>query len=247
MFQLVLIYDKAAKYFSSQSSIINNLAKIKEIWGIDFEIIESSALDELTTQKVKSDIRSILPQVRGKIVSSKSHILPFSGKKNLNLKNTQILIFYRNKIPINVFPHLLGLTYYSIKDFVDIIQKYGPEDYVYIKGLLEDPLQKILSEFPSILEEGMNFVDINVELENGEIDLLVKDRVGKYAIIELETFARDISVTQVCRLGADFSEKNSYQTEVRKIIVCLDFAKNVLKACEGAGVELYKVKLEREC
>jgi len=247
MFKLVLFYNRNAEYSFHNSLLIDKMNKIRDRWNIDYESRETSDLDNIANQRIGSDIRSILPQIRGKIVSSRNHILPLSRKKNLNLKNTPILLLYKEETPVNVFPHLLGMTYYKIDDFLDTILKYGPADYIYIKGILEDPLQKILSEFPSILEEGMAFIDFNVELENGEIDLLFKDKDGKFVIVELETFAKDISVTQVCRFASDFPKKFSDEKDPRKAIVCLDFTKNILKACKGAGVELYKVRIKKEC
>ncbi len=247
MFKLVLFYDRNAEYHFHNSLLIDKMSKIRDRWNIECESKETSDLDNNANQRVRSDIRSILPQIRGKIVSSRNHILPLSGKKNLNLKNTPILLLYKEGTPVNVFPHLLGMTYYKIDDFLDTILKYGPVDHIYIKGILEDPLQKILSEFPSILEEGITFIDLNIELENGEVDLLLKDKDGKYVIVELETFARDVSVTQVCRFAVDFSKKFSDGKDPRKAIVCLDFTNNILKACEGAGVELYKVRIKKEC
>lgn len=245
MFKLALYYDEDAEYLSHKSSIVEILDKIKERWDLNYEIIKSSELDNNKTQKIKSDIRTIPPQIRGKIVSSRNYVLPLSGAKNPNLKNTPILFLYKNELPMNVFPHLLGVTYHSIDDFLDRILKYGPIDYVSTKGILEDPLQKMLSEFPSIVEEGMKFVDLNVELENGEIDLLFMDGEGMYVVLELETFAKDISLTQVCRLASEFLKKHPDLRDIRKMIVCLDFSKNILGACENAGVELYKVGIEK--
>ena len=245
MFTLVLYYDENAECFLNQPSIIQNLNKIKEKWDLNCKKIKSSELDDVMAQRVKSEIRTILPQIRGKIVSSRNYVLPLSGSKNLNLVNTPILLLYRDNMPLNVFPHLLGVAYQSIDGFLDRILKYGPTDYVSTKGILEDPLQKILSEFPSIVEEGMRFIDLNVKLENGEIDLLFKDEAGKYVIVELETFAKDISLTQVCRLASEFLKKHPRLKEIRKMIVCLDFSKNILGACKDTGVELYRVNMEK--
>ena len=245
MFKLNLYCDENAEYFVHQTSIIQILDKIKERWDLNYEIIKSSELDGNKAEKIKSEIRMIPPQIRGKIVSSRNYILPLSGSKNLNLKNTPILLLCRNDLPLNVFPHLLGMTYHSIESFLDRIFKYGPADYLSTKGILENPLQKMLSEFPSMVEEGMRFLDLNVELENGEIDLLFKDREGKYVIVELETFARDISMTQVCRLASEFLKKQPRLKGIRKMIVCFGFSKNILGACKDAGVELYKVKIDK--
>lgn len=246
MFRLILYYNDEAEYSSIEGPIIDLFEKIKNKWDLDYEIFSSSNLNKVEIQRLKSEIRSIPPQVRGKIVSSSNYILPLSGSKNLNLKNTRILLLYRDGLPINVFPHLLGMNYNSIEEFLDRILKYGPSDYVDTKGILESPIQKILSEFPSIIEDGMHFIDLNVKLENGEIDLLFQDREGNYVVIEIETFAKDVSFTQVCRLATEFSRVRDIPIKkIRKMIVCLDYLKNILKACKSAGVELYEVKLSR--
>lgn len=246
MYKLVLYFDGNTEYSSKDDSIINALKEIKKKWKIDYEVINSVDLSEDKCQKLKSEIRSIPPQVRGKIVSSGNHILPLSRQKNLNLTNTRILLFYRYDLPINVFPHLLGITYNTIEDLLIKILKYGPRDYADAKGLLENPIQKILSEFPSILEPNMQFVDLNVLLENGEIDILCKDEKENFVVIEIETIAKDIAFSQVCRLTTEFSKANDIDMDkIRMAIVCIDFSQNIIKSCKAAGVELYKLKIER--
>ena len=246
MYKLVLYFDGNAEYSSKDGSIINALKEIKKKWKLDYEVINSSDLSEDDCQKLKSEIRSIPPQVRGKIVSSGNHILPLSRQKNLNFTNTRILLFYRYDLPINVFPHLLGMAHNTIEDLLNKILKYGPKDYADAKGLLENPIQKILSEFPSILEPDLQFVDLNVLLENGEIDILCKDGKENFVVIEIETIAKDIAFSQVCRLATEFSKTNDIDMDkIRMAIVCIDFSQNIIKACKAAGVELYKVKIER--
>ncbi|WP_455276280.1 endonuclease NucS domain-containing protein [[Eubacterium] cellulosolvens] len=246
MYRLVLYFDNNAEYSSKDDPIVESLKKIKKKWNIDYDVVNSSSLSEDECQKLKTEIRSIPPQVRGKIVSSGNHILPLSRQKNLNLTNTRILLFYRYDLPINVFPHLLGMTYNTIEDHLSKILKYGPRDYADAKGLLENPIQKILSEFPSILEPNLQFIDLNVLLENGEIDILCKDDKENFVVIEIETIARDIAFSQICRLASEFSKtKDISMDKIRMAIVCIDFSQNIIKACKAAGVELYKLKIER--
>jgi len=246
MYKLVLYFDGNAEYSSKDDFIINALKEIKKKWKLDYEVINSSGLSDDDCQKLKSEIRSIPPQVRGRIVSSGNHILPLSRQKNLNLTNTRILLFYRYDLPINVFPHLLGMTYNTIEDLLNKMLKYGPRDYADAKGLLENPIQKILSEFPSILEPNLQFVDLNVLLENGEIDILCKDEKENFVVIEIETIAKDIAFSQVCRLTTEFSKASDIDIDkIRMAIVCIDFSQNIIKACKAAGVELYKLKIEK--
>ncbi|MCK4320688.1 DUF91 domain-containing protein, partial [Candidatus Bathyarchaeota archaeon] len=187
-----------------------------------------------------------MPQLRGKIVSSRNKILPLSKSKNPNLTNTPILLLYHNESPINVFPHLLGTTYFDIEGALESIVKNGPRAHLVARGLLENPIQKILADDPSILEDGMKFIEADVEVESGVVDILLQDAENKFVVVEIETNAKEAAVAQVCRLAASYSSTNKVSSDdIRKVIVCQQYDENVVKSCEGANVELYKVDMRR--
>ena len=241
-----LFYERESCYVDQMAIFFKLLDEVKEKWGISFSSVEADSLETLDVEKFKREIRSVLPQVRGKIVSSKGFILPLSRGKNPNFKNTPVLIFYRNSIPVNVFPHLLGTAYFDIEDSVRGILKFGPREYLESKGLLEDPVVKIVSNHPSILESGMRFVDTNVETEAGEIDLLLKDDKEQKVVVEVETKANDFAVGQVCRLATGYAEKMNIPLEhVRRVIVCVVYEENVKKTCKGADVELFQITVKQ--
>ena len=245
-YSFVLFHKKNVDYADEIDNISSFLHKINEKWAVSFSLVEAEDLSASDIQQFKSDVRGVLPQVRGKIVSSKGFVLPLSGSKNPNLDNTPVLIFYKEDVPVNVFPHLLGTSYFSIEDAVKGVLEYGPREYLESKGLLEDPVIKILSDNPSMLEEGMKFVETNVKTDVGEIDLLLRDGEERIAIVEVETEANDFAVGQVCRLAIGYSEKiKKPPTTLRKIIVCVDFDESVKKTCQGADVELYQLALRK--
>ena len=246
VYTFILYYKKDAKYHEKVASISKILKEVTEKWSVLSSFVETDSLKTLDIEKFKSDIRSVLPQVRGKIVSSKGFVLPLSRSKNPNFKNTSVLILYRDGIPVNVFPHLLGTAYFDIEDSVRGILKFGPREYLESKGLLEDPVVKIVSNHPSILESGMRFVDTNVETEAGEIDLLLKDDKEQKVVVEVETKANDFAVGQVCRLATGYAEKMNIPLEhVRRVIVCVVYEENVKKTCKGADVELFQITVKQ--
>jgi len=242
----VLYLKKGAAYPAKVDGVLSLLEETQRKWQIAYSQVEAEGMKASDVQKFKSEIHSILPQVRGKIVSSKGFVLPLSGNKNPNLENTPVLILYENNGPVNVFPHLLGTTYFDIEEALQSILKFGPRDYLGSKGLLEDPVVKIVSNYPSILELGMRSIDANVDTEAGEIDLVLQDRESHYAVVEAETNANDFAVGQVCRLAASYAEKvKSPLKDIRRLIVCIGYDKNVQKTCEGANVELFQITSKR--
>lgn len=245
-YKFVLYYDKDATYSERTVKIEALLEDIKKKWKVQSIFVESHSLSPLQINQLRNDMRSVLPQARGKIVSSRSRILPLSKTKNPNLTNTPILLFFQDNIAVNVFPHLLGTTYFDIESSLESIVENGPKAYLTVKGLLEQPIQKILADDPEILEKGMAFLEVDVETENGIIDLLLHDSQHKSVVVEIETNATEKAVAQVARLATGYSAKTEIsQKEIRKLIVCERFDENTIGACKGANVELYRMETKR--
>ncbi len=92
----------------------------------------------------------------------------------------------------------------------------------------------------------MKFLGIDVETESGEIDLLLQDSEDRIVVVEIETRASESAVAQVSRLAVGYSSKaNISQNRIRRLVVCEQFDENVVSACQGANVELYKVDVRR--
>ncbi len=246
MYRFLLYHDKDAAYASEIRTLTDLLEKINSKWGVDYRLVEVENLSSSQVERLKAEIRNTMPQLRGKIVSSRGNVLPLSKSKNPNLTNTPILLLYHNESPINVFPHLLGTTYFDIESALESIAKNGPRAHLAARGLLENPIQKILADDSPTLEDGMKFTDVDVEVESGVIDILLQDAENKFVVVEIETRTREAAVAQVCRLAASYCSTNKVSPDdVRKVIVCQQYDENVVKACEGANVELYKVDMRR--
>lgn len=62
----------------------------------------------------------------------------------------------------------------------------------------------------------------------------------------IETRAREVAVAQVRILAASYRSTNKVSPDaIRKVIACQQYDENVMKACEGANIELYKVDIRR--
>lgn len=248
MYRFILYYEQEVSYKLRKQSILETLRKIRKKWNVDFNIVDIETLKPTQVERARNDIRSIQPQIRGRIVSAKKNVLPFSKTKNLNTKNTPILVLYHNDMPINVYPHMLGSTYFEIEPQLEKILENGPEAHVVAKGLLEEPMQKILADNPTILQEGMHFIEANKDVGYGVADVILQDSEGRAAVVEIETRATETAVAQVSRLAAGYATQNKLPLDnVRKIILCQQFDRKSAKACQGASAELYRLVAEKIC
>jgi hypothetical protein len=246
LYQFDLYFDPEGSYVSKLKQLITVLEELKLKWNADYEIFETGRLTSTEIEQLQSSIRSIPPQVRGRIVSSGNHILPFSRTKRLNLKNTPVILLKKNGIPVDVYPHLLGTSYSSPVDALSRILRVGPDEYREARGILEDPLIKILFDYPESLEKGMIPMGRNIVTDAGVIDALLRDGRDNPVVVELETRAQDSSIAQVCRLAAGYAKSTGTSLEkIRKLVVCLDYEGQLVTTCEGSDVELYKLAMRR--
>jgi hypothetical protein len=247
MWNAILLYDVKAGYEERIRRIRVLLLELKRKWQMESTFMEASEITPEQAFRFLNDVRSTSPQARGRIVASKSHVLPLSGKKNLNLSNTPILILYESGRPVNVYPHLLGTFYRNIEDSLEEIGMYGPSKILESRGILEDPICKILADDPSLLGVGMKSLGTEVSTSTGKIDLLLKGDEETWIVVEVETHANDFAVAQVCRLAAGYSKDNNVDLgRIRRIVVCRSFEKNLIETARIAGVELYRITLTRE-
>ena len=246
MCQFHLYFDPDGAYAPVLQKLKLLLEEILRKWKVKYETVEAGTLSNRDLERLQSSIRTIPPQVRGRIVSSGNHLLPLSRKKRLNLKNTPVILLSKDDYPVDVFPHLLGTRYCSSEDALLRILKMGPEEYIESRGILEDPLVKIISDYPGSLGKNTIFLERDTETEAGVIDLLLEDNHGNPVVVEIETEAGDSSIAQVCRLAASYARsKNISLQKVRKIVVCLGYEGHLSTTCEGAGVELYEMRFVR--
>ncbi len=241
----MLYYLENSTYDDSLSAISRIFKSLQEKWKIICSMRESSSLTSSETERLKAEIRNIPPQIRGRIVTSRGDVLPLSQAKNLNLTNTPILLVYQKGLVVDVYPHVLGSRRFNIVETLQRMLKLGPTEYLQFRGLLEEPLIKILTDFSEILGRGTRFLASEVPVQTGTIDLLMEDESGRIILVEVENYADDFAVGQVSRLATGYSAQSGVpQDSIRKTIVCIDFSSTMPHACRGAGIDLLRLTVE---
>lgn len=242
----MMIYRKNALYAERIPRIVSTLEKIKSRWGVEYRVEEMEGMSEDEVDMLRAEIREIVPQVRGRIVSSGGNILPLSHSKKLNVDNTPILILYADNAPLQVCPHMLGKEYVTVEEGLNRILDQGPEKGLEGNGLLEVPLLKLLAVYPAMLEEGASCLGVEVDVGVGVADLILSGGNGHTIIVEVKSHGDDLAVGQVSRIAEGYIAKEGIDAQmVRKAIVCVTFSKNLVEACRGANIELYQVGLRR--
>lgn len=184
MFKFLLIYEEATMYSREIPRIISMLEMIKNRWGVHYDSRNAETMSESSIEGLRAQIRAITPQMRGRIVSSGGNILPLSHSKRLNVVNTPILLLFADETPLQVYPHMLGKAYIAVEEGLKRILEKGPEDIGEDKGLLEEPLRRMLSGNPSMLEEGASCLGVEVDVDVGVADLLLRGKDGHYIVVE---------------------------------------------------------------
>jgi hypothetical protein len=223
------------------------------------KIVDASKLTEAEQERIADDIRTIPPQVRGRVVSGGGMILALSHTKNLNFENTPILII-RDSLerPIAVFPHALEEKVEVVEDHLRDALVSGVDRALNRKRIpTEELLTELVSIAPSMLEEDTTVLGQEFSTSTGTIDLLLLDKNRIPIVVEVEVTATEQAVGQVCKLAEGYSkspertlissgsEKTAKGEAVRKAIICLKTKGKLQEACRSAGVELYQLKAVR--
>jgi hypothetical protein len=245
-YSLRILYSARAPYRDLLEALRAMSREAGAKWGMGVEELEESEIGPDEAERMKSEIRSIPPQVRGRIVSSGGRPLPLSGRGNLNLGNTPILILYRGGEPIDVYPHMLGASYFGALEAMERILELGPKFYAESRGLLEDPIIRILRDHPEVMGEGLKLKGSNVDVGTGIADLIMEDERGNRLLIEVETVAGEGAAAQVSRLALGYARSSGIpRSAVRMGIVCIEADDKARRACEALGIELYRIIAKR--
>ncbi|WXG46563.1 MAG: endonuclease NucS domain-containing protein [Candidatus Atabeyarchaeum deiterrae] len=208
-------------------------------------VVDALRLTDVDQEKIATDIRSIPPQVRGRVVSGGGMILALSGTKNLNFNNTPILLVRDNlDRPVAVFPHALEEKVESVEDHLSNALSLGVETALHQKRMpTEELLTQLISMEPSMVEEGARVLGCEYPTPTGRIDLLLVDKNGTPIVVEVEVTATEQAVGQVCKLAEGYMELT--RKKARKAIICLKTKGMLRQSCKSAKVELYQLRTER--
>ncbi|MGI0078441.1 MAG: endonuclease NucS domain-containing protein [Nitrososphaerales archaeon] len=236
--RLELYYKSNESHTRPIEETMKECEEISSDFNVSFSSFENSQMDDEMKSRVADKIRSIIPQRRGAIVTSRKMILPLSGTSRLNLGNTPILVVENDGKPVLVFPCRLGETYYSLEDGIAYLKANLPELSPLIGSSEEDIMAFILKQ-PEVLEKGLHDPRKEVETLSGAIDLLFLDANNRCLLIEVEREANDASLGQTLRLCAAYERKLALpNNSVRGMVACMRAGESIKDAASRAGIEI---------
>jgi RecB family endonuclease NucS len=124
----------------------------------------------------------------------------------------------------------------------------GADDVSHVtdqESISEEDISHMISTFPELIEEGLKFMDTEVEISGGRIDAVFRSKNDEHLLIEIEIEARDNAIGQVQRFITYAEKYGIPRDRIRLGIVCAKISESRLNACIGAGVEVYTLSLEK--
>jgi endonuclease len=238
---LELFYDREKNYSGDLNALIHQCIELQHKHRVRFEQFEAKDLRRGQTEQILSDIRGIIPQERGSIVTSRGSMLPLSKSKKLNLGNTPVLLVKSRKKPVYVFPCRVGETYYDIPSGIKHLKENLPK-LVPLSGEMEAALTERIKESPDILESGLTLLGEEVAVPSGKADLLFKDALDRRLIVEVEREATDDALGQILRLGAGYEEMTKLPRSMVRIgIACSRASKSISAAADRGDIKIWKI------
>ncbi|OPY18011.1 MAG: hypothetical protein A4E24_02039 [Methanomethylovorans sp. PtaU1.Bin093] len=221
------------------------LDAIKEKHGIGYGCVDITTLNDAEKEQLVEDLRIISRKNGIGVVSKGSGVLPISRRKKLG--KICILLKLENGQVTNVYPHEINKKRIDIASHLKrALKASSMNEIMDHSSISEQDIARMISTFPELIEEGLEFVDTEVETEGGKIDAVFKSMKDEHLLIEIEIEARDNAIGQVQRF-VTYSEKyNIPREKIRLGIVCARIADSRLKACIGAGIEVYVLGLEKK-
>lgn len=221
------------------------LSAVKEKHGINYELVDLDTLNEAQKEKLVEDIRIISRKNGIGVVSKGTGALPISRKKKLG-KICILLQMDEGQIK-NIYPQEKNKKRTDISFHLKQVSKASNiNEIIDHSSISEQDLSRMISTFPELIEDGLEFIDTEVEIEGGRIDAVFKSKKDEFLLIEIEIEARDNAIGQVQRF-ITYSNKYSIPREkIRLGIVCAKIGESRLNACIGAGIEVYVLSLEKK-
>ena len=221
------------------------LDAIKEKHGIGYERVDIATLTDAEKEQLVEDLRIISRKNGIGVVSKGSGVLPISRRKKLG--KICILLKLENGQVTNVYPHEINKKRIDIASHLNrVLKASSMNEITDHSSISEQDIARMISTFPELIEEGLEFIDTEVETEGGQIDAVFKSKKDEHLLIEIEIEARDNAIGQVQRF-VTYSEKyNIPREKIRLGIVCARIADSRLKACIGAGIEVYVLGLDKK-
>lgn len=221
------------------------LDAISQKHGIRYDSVDIATLDDADKESLVEDIRIVSRKNGIGVVSKGSGALPISRKKKLG--NICVLLQFEDGQMKNVYPHEINKKRIDINSHLNRVSKAcSVTEITDHSSISEQDISRMISTFPELIEEGMEFIDTEVETEGGRIDAVFRSRNDEHLLIEIEIEAHDNAIGQVQRFVTYSNKYNISREKIRLGIVCARIGESRLNACIGAGIEVYMLSLEKK-
>ncbi|NHI92348.1 MAG: DUF91 domain-containing protein [Candidatus Lokiarchaeota archaeon] len=219
--------------------------EIKEIFK-EFNIVNNNNDEDLS--EIEDYYTSIIVKAATNMKVKVSKLFRTHSKK---YKIFNFVVIFKNNQPYKVFPHIKGKRTYTVitglKEFLKEefkLKKIKESEIKTDLKFTERDLQKLLANYPNLIENGLEFVDLEAQVEGGSIDCIFKDNNERYLLIETKLKATDQLTGQILRYANTFMKE--FQTEnVRKGIACIEISPNRIETFKDLGIEVFKINIEK--
>ncbi len=224
-------------------SIRRMLEEVSRKHAIDHEVVDISNMTGEEKEHLLESIRIISRKSGKSVVSRGKGALPISRSGKVG--NIGILLQLEDGKPKDVFPHVKnGKRIDCIMHLKGLKQVENINDLKENESISEQDISRMITTLPELIEDGLIFLETEVETDGGRIDAVFRDRDGNWLLVEIELKANDNAIAQVQRFRIRYSEKLNVPIDrVRLGIICTGIGESRLKACKGAGIEVYKLNL----
>ncbi len=219
------------------------LEEARKKHAIDYDIIDIATLAGEQKEQLLESIRIISRKSGKSVVSKGKGALPISRSGQPG--NMGILVQLEDGKPKDVFPHVKnGKRIDCIMYLKGLVQAGSIQELMENESISEQDISRMITSLPELIEDGLAFMETEVEIEGGRIDAVFRDKNGNVLLVEIEQRSKDNATGQVQRFKIPYSEKfNVPFGNIRLGIVCTGIGESRLKACKGAGIEVYKLNL----
>ena len=218
--------------------------KLKYFEQIDCEVVYLETMDDKQKDDLIEEFRLISRKNAIGVVSKGNGPLPISRNKKIG--NMGILLRFEDGEPKNIYPHEKNKKRVDIKSHLNaLIKSDNLNDILDQEAISEQDISRMITTFPGLIEDGLEFIETEVEVESGRIDVVFKNKNDEHLLIEIEIEVGDSAIGQVQRF-ATYSEKFGIpRNKIRLGFVCAEISDNILNACKDASIEVYRLGLNK--
>ena len=242
--------NKYALYITQESnpneikSHVELLKEIKLKHSIDYEVVHLESLDGEEYNKLLETFRLISRKNAIGVVSKGNGALPISRKKLIGTFG--ILLQFEDGKAKDIYPHEKNKKRIDVTAYLNALIKFDNiDDIMDHKFISEQDISRMISTFPELIEDELEFVETEVEVESGRIDAVFKTKNDEHLLIEIEIEVKDNAIGQVQRFATYSENYGIPRDKVRLGFVCAKISENILNACKDAKIEVYMLNLEK--